>query len=174
MEAPVTNANSDGDEKVRFVLAFVIFILLAGCSEKMDKNLSIRWSERHLYSIADDVTQAFLSSSIAKRKHYKYFTFEPIKNETYDHIDTQRLADLITAKLIQNGFIFLQSDRRQSSKMPDAIFHGKISALYQKNDRSKDMQYIFRLYLTDAKSAQEVWSSPVKIRDKGTKALIGW
>ena len=129
---------------------------------------------RDICIVLQDVTQAFLSSSIAKHKHYKYFKFEPIKNETYDHIDTQRLADLITAKLIRNGFIFFQGDRRQSPKMPDAIFHGKISALYQKNDRSKDMQYIFRLYLTDAKSAQEVWSSPVKIRDRGMKALIGW
>ena len=147
---------------------------MAGCSEKTYQQHSIRLDKRDLYRIADDVTQAFLTSPVAKAKSYKYFVFAPIKNETYDHIDTKRLADIIIARLTQNGFLFSEKDRHCSTEVPDAVFHGKISAIYQTNDRSKDMHYIFRLFLTDTESAQEFWSFSVNIRGKGTRALIGW
>ena len=158
---------------MKIVWLVCVFLFLGGCTAQMQKSPSLRWDQAHLQEMASEIADGFISSGIMRQKRYRYFSFDKIRNDTYDHINTYLLKEMIIRRLAEQGVHFVKIDTDTKNR-PDAIFHGKISAFYQKDDRSKEMYYFFRLYLTDIQSAKEVWSRSGKIRSKRIRETIGW
>lgn len=156
-------------------MLWLMFVILfwGGCAAEVQKSPSLRWDRAYLQEMAGEIADGFISSGIMQKKSYRYLSFGEIRNDTYDHIDTQMLREMIIRRLTEQGMHIVENDTDAKNR-PDAIFHGKISAFYQKNERHKEMYYLFRLYLTDIQSAEEVWSKCGKIRNKRDKELIGW
>lgn len=152
---------------MRLIYAILIVILFFGCSAKERKNRNVHWDRNNTVEIVNHMSAAFLTASVIKEKCYNSYMLGTVVNNTYDHLDTKKLMQMITLRLTQNGLIFVQNNA-------EAKFMGKISALYQKNQATKDMFYLFTLSLVDTKTDTVVWIETVPIRKVSIKPLVGW
>jgi len=134
---------------------------------KENQLTTIRWGENDLQEMANRVTKDILSSSTIDFS--KSYSFGKIKNRSYDHIDTKHLADKIAMFLVQSAKVKIVEKGKSSG-----IFFGKISSIFKKNKRSKDMFFNFNLTLTDTQTSRIIWSHDVEIRKIYKKALFGW
>ena len=130
---------------------------------------TIRWGESDLQEIAESVVTNILSSS--NIDFSKNYNFGKIKNHTHDHIDIQRLTNKITTSLIKSGKIKII---KENSPKKEGIFFGKISSIFKKNKRTKDIFFNFNLTLTELKTSKIIWSYDVPIRKMYNNALFGW
>ena len=161
--------------KLIYLIGVVIFV---GCNTptkvtninpKENYISTVRWSENNLQEMANRIaTNIITSSTIDFSKNY---SFGDIKNHSHDHIDTKHLADKISTALLKSGKINILKTKSTKS---NGIFLGKISSIFKKNDRTKDMFFNFNMRLTDTSTGQVVWSHDVEIRKVYKKALFGW
>jgi hypothetical protein len=130
---------------------------------------TIHWGSDDLQEIAEKIVEDILSSdSIDFSKTY---SFGKIRNDSHDHIDTKLLKNKIVTALVQNGKVKLSENKTHQS---DGIFYGKISSIFKKNSRGKDMFFNFGLSLSDVQTTKVLWSADVEIRKVYEKGLIGW
>ncbi|NEW60371.1 hypothetical protein GSY74_03675 [Sulfurovum sp. bin170] len=161
--------------KFIFLIGIVLF---SGCNTpakmqsidpKENQLTTIRWGESDLQEMANRVATHILSSSTIDFS--KSYSFGKIKNRSHDHIDTKHLADKISMALVQSGKVkIVEKEKGKSS----GIFFGKISSIFKKNDRTKDMFFNFNLTLTERETSRVVWSHDVEIRKVYNKAMFGW
>ena len=159
-------------------LYLMTMILLTACSApskveninpKENQLTTIRWGENDLQEMANRVAADILSSSTIDFS--KSYTLGKIKNRSHDHIDTKHLAEKISMALVQSGKIKIVEKGKGKSY---GIFFGKISSIFKKNERTKDMFFNFNLTLTDTQTSRIIWSRDVEIRKVYQKALFGW
>ena len=153
-------------------------LLLSACNPPLEvRNINskenqlttIRWGENDLQEMANKTAIDILSSSTIDFS--KSYSFGKIRNYSYDHIDTKHLADKISMALVESGKIHIIKKNNEKSF---GIFFGKISSIFKKNNRTKDMFFNFNLTLTDIQTGQVIWSHDVEIRKIYKKALFGW
>lgn len=187
-----------------YLYLFILVFILTGCLNssasgvsRVDSKIShlttVRWGADELQEMAKEMTESFLVSDVLATSEKSVFSFLKIKNSTYDHIDTNSLAEMIKAGLQKSDRVLIVDvDKRnmlhqyENEKTLDNIyksaeklsingfFIGEISAIYQKNDITKDMFFKFTLSLMDIESAEIVWSDEVEIRKLRKKALLSW
>ena len=169
----------DSKTMIRFILLASI-MFLGGCSthtqtqsiETKETHLTtVRWGENDLQEMANKMVIDILSSPTIDFATDKVYSFGEIKNRSHDHIDTKELANKITTALIQSKKIKISKNKNHKSA---GIFFGKISSIFKKNSRTKDMFFNFNLTLTDTQTSSIIWSHDVEIRKVYKKALFGW
>ena len=157
---------------IRFLFIIIVFI---GCNsprkiERIDTKenflITVRWGESDLQLMANRIVSKILSSSTIDFS--KKYSFGKIKNRSHDHIDTKHLADKISMALSQSKKVNIVKSGSSG------IFLGKISSIFKKNDRTKDMFFNFNMILTDTKTGQVLWSHDVEVCKAYKKALFGW
>jgi len=157
---------------IRFLFIIIVFI---GCNsprkiERIDTKenflITVRWGESDLQLMANRIVSKILSSSTIDFS--KKYSFGKIKNRSHDHIDTKHLADKISMALSQSKKVNIVKSGSSG------IFLGKISSIFKKNDRTKDMFFNFNMILTDTKTGQVLWSHDVEVCKVYKKALFGW
>jgi len=154
-------------------IILILSLLFMGCSSKEIKRVdsqeieisTVRWSSNDLQEISSKTVMAILSSDINFSKGYG---FGKIRNDSHDHIDTQLLINKIQSALIKSKKVIIRQ------KNQDAIFSGKISSIFKKNQTTKDMFFNFNFSLIDTKTQEIIWSDDVEIRKIFNKALFGW
>lgn len=179
---------------MKIVYSFLLLIFLVGCSHKSLERIdtkdvqltTIRWGTNDLQEMSQEMVSSILSSHI-DLSIGKVYAFGKIRNDTYDHIDTQLLANKIMVGLTKSGKMsFSENLQSKVSKLKkeelslakgygvDRIFYGKISSFFKKNSKGKDMHFGFELWLTDVETRKILWSHTVEIRKEYKKELIGW
>ena len=131
---------------------------------------SIRWGVNDLEELSKKMVQTVLiAKNIDFSKENRYF-FETIRNDTHDQINTDMLQNKITSALIKSSkFTFIKQKERA-----DYIFKGKISSIFKKNSRSKDMFFSFNLTLINAQTSALIWSEDIEIRKLYKRSLFSW
>ena len=159
-----------------------LLLFIGGCTAKMEK-VNVKHQEEKMSSFfyeKEDINEVIsyfirslqVSGICVQAREKRVYRFDKITNETYEHIDTKEFIDRLTSLLTKSGKCYFLA--KQSEREAEGIFYGTISAIYQKNSRTKDMYYLFRLYLIDTKTGVLLWSYSKDIRKKQTKALLGW
>ena len=161
---------------IRFIFLMTI-VFFTGCNtpakvQSVDTKESylttVRWGENDLQEMANRVATNIISSSTIDFS--KNYSIGKIKNRSHDHIDTKQLGDKIATALLKSGKVkIVEKDSAKST----GIFFGKISSIFKKNDRTKDMFFNFNMTLTDRETSSIVWSHDVEIRKVYKKALFG-
>lgn len=131
--------------------------------------VTIHWGSNDLQEIAQQIVQNILSSTAIDFS--KSYSFGKIRNDTYDHIDTKLLINKIISALVKSHKVKISENKNHNI---DGIFYGKISSIFKKNKKGKDMFFNFSLNLSDIKTTTVVWSEEVEIRKVYKKELIGW
>jgi len=158
---------------------FVSLLFLVGCHEPKPQSYqegntlhlnSIRWGANDLQLLSKMMLQNILDSKkISVKKEDLYF-FEKIKNDTHDQIETKLLKNkIITALVLSKRFHF--TDEKPKAKY---LFRGKLTSIFKKNNKSKDMFFTFNMILLDPKTAGIIWSHDVEIRKVYERSLFGW
>ncbi len=185
-----------------------ILLLLIGCSsstshtQRVDSKsihlTTIHWGSEELQEMAQAMVVSILSSDISQVSSPKVLSFLKIKNNSYDHINTQSLTEMITVGLIKSKRVLIVDKNKRETLQKalwyqknkekyfkqiqkigrqvgiDGLFTGEISAIYQKNSATKDMYFRFTLNLVDIQTAEIIWSEEVEIRKIRKKAFIQW
>ena len=159
---------------IRFLISF-IFLFFLSCSynsstehrDKRTRAISIRFDENDLQEMAKKISSKILYSSIDFSKIY---SFGNIRNDTFDHMDTKKLNSKIVTILLKSKKVTIVKDSHQAN----AIFFGKISSIFKKNHHLKDMFFSFNLTLSDAKTADIIWSEDIEIQKIYKKKLFSW
>jgi PBP1b-binding outer membrane lipoprotein LpoB len=160
---------------IKKALILLIITLLMGCASKETHRVdskenhltTIRWGENDLQEMANSVVSSILSSSTIDFS--KNYAVGKITNRSHDHIDTKNFSHKIITSLLQSGRVKMVKEKNSS-----AIFFGKISSIFKKSNRTKDMFFNFNLTLIDSKTSQVIWSHDVPIRKIQKRALFGW
>ena len=160
---------------------------------------TIHWDSSDLHEMAEAMVSAILKDGkVADRDNQRVYGFLPIKNNTYDHIDTQDLTNTIKTSLIHSKLIKIVDvthreklhkilqNQIKNAKYYDQIkksgkemgvegfFYGSISAIYQKNSIRKDMYFKFTLNLINIEKGEIIWSEEMDIRKVYDRKLFGW
>jgi len=131
---------------------------------------SIRWGAEDLEALSKMMVQNILDSNNTFLKEENIYGFEEIRNDSHDQIDVKVLKNkIITALILSKRFHFTN----EISKA-DYLFRGKLTSIFKKNSKSKDMFFTFNMTLTNAKTAMIVWSHDVEVRKVYERSLIGW
>ena len=128
---------------------------------------TIRWGENDLQEMANSVVSSILSSSTIDFS--KSYGVGKITNHSHDHIDTKLFSHKITTALLQSGKVKIVKEKNSS-----AIFFGKISSIFKKNNRTKDMFFNFNFTLIDNQTSKVIWSQDDPIRKLQKRDLFGW
>ena len=166
---------------IRFTFLLLIGLIFTSCQKEPKKesqeehkviNLtSIRWGEDDFLELSKGMVQAIFKSKNIDFSNTKVYSFDKIRNDTYDHIDTKALQNRIILALSKSKkFTFIQNKKAKS----DYIFHGKISSIFKKNLHTKDMFFSFNLTLVTSKTASIIWSEDIEIRKIYKRPLFSW
>jgi PBP1b-binding outer membrane lipoprotein LpoB len=131
---------------------------------------SIRWGVNDLQALSKAMVQNILSSDkIGIEKDSIYF-FEKIRNDTHDQIDIKSLQNkMIMALVSSKRFHFTDEESTMNY-----LFKGKLSSLFTKTKKSKDMFFTFNMTLINPKTADIFWSHDVEVRKIYNRSLLGW
>jgi PBP1b-binding outer membrane lipoprotein LpoB len=162
----------------KFFLLVALFFLV-GCHEPKPKSYqegntlhlnSIRWGANDLQLLSKMMVQDILGSAKVLVKKEDVYFFEKIRNDTHDQMDTRLLKNkIITALILGKQFHF--TDEKSKA---DYLFKGKLSSLFKKDNKGKDMFFTFNMTLVNPQTADIVWSHDVEIRKVYERSLLGW
>ena len=166
---------------IKYLFFLIILLLITGCNEEpkplisKDSNVinltSIRWGTNDLQELSKKMVQSILMAKNIDFSKEKRYSFETIRNDTHDQIDTNMLQNKITSSLIKSSkFNFI----KQEQKRADYIFKGKISSIFKKNSRGKDMFFSFNLTLINTQTSALIWSEDIEIRKLYKRSLFSW
>jgi len=159
-------------KKLIYIVGILLFV---GCNTPAKVNSvdpkenyisTVRWDKNDLQEMANRIATNIISSSTIDFS--KNYSIGEIKNRSHDHVDTKHLADKISMALSQSKKINIVKSGSSG------IFLGKISSIFKKNGRTKDMFFNFNMTLTDTKTGQVLWSHDIEVRKIYKKALFGW
>lgn len=163
--------------RILYLIFFLFF--LSACQKPKAKSYhnpneihlsSIRWEVNDLQVLSQMMVQNILNSNqIKKEKNSAYF-FEKIRNDTHDQINTTLLKSKITTALTSSKRFNFKEDKLNS----DYFFKGKISSIFKKTNKSKDMFFTFNMTLINTQTAAIVWSHDVEIRKLHQRSLLSW
>ena len=159
---------------MRGMILILVLLSFLSCSRTITRVDSqkvelttVHWSSNDLQEISHNIVLAILSSNIDFSKNYR---FGKIRNDSYDHIDTQLLKNRIQSALINSKKVTINQDKDKQY----ALFVGKVSSIFKKNKTTKDMFFNFNLSLIETNTKKIIWSHDIEIRKLFNKALFGW
>ena len=166
---------------IKYLFLSMILLFIIGCNEepkplmsndsKVINLTSIRWGANDLHELSKKMVQAILLAKNIDFSKKKRYSFDTIRNDTHDQIDTEMLQNQITSSLIKSRKITFI---KQEQKMADYIFKGKISSIFKKNSGGKDMFFSFNLTLINAQTSALIWSEDIEIRKLYKRSLFSW
>ena len=162
-------------KSIKKTAILIIIALLTGCASKETNRIdtkethltTIRWGENDLQEMANSVVSSILYSSTIDFS--KSYGVGKITNHSHDHIDTKLFSHKITSSLLKSAKVKIVKEKNSS-----AIFFGKISSIFKKNNRTKDMFFNFNFTLIDTQTSQVIWSQDIPIRKIQKRELFGW
>ena len=166
---------------IRYFFFFTLLFFNTACNKEPQPSVykeskifylnSIHWGEEELHELSKKMVQKILSSKDIELSNAKEYTFEKIRNDTHDQIDTQTLQSKITSSLIKTTkFKFIEKDKNEQSY----IFKGKLSSIFKKSKDTKDMFFSFNLTLLKPKTLEVIWSDDIEIRKIYKRPLFSW
>jgi uncharacterized protein (TIGR02722 family) len=148
-----------------------------------------------LQKIRDDVLRALkeserLNAYIAEHypKHMPVVVFGEVMNRTTEHIDTTAITDSIRNGILESGMFVVANRHSVEAIMKeneatgstarklaqsDFFIDGRLMSIMKKDGRERDVSYKVTLNLTDNATSYMVWSTEVRFRKTGSKAMIG-
>jgi PBP1b-binding outer membrane lipoprotein LpoB len=166
---------------IKYLFLFSLLFLTTACDKEPKPSIykdsktinltSIRWGKEDLQELSKKMVQSILIAKSIDFSKEKSYHFESIRNDTHDQIDTDMLQDKITTSLIKSSkFTFIKKEQKRTNY----IFKGKISSIFKKNSRTKDMFFSFNLTLINAQTSAFLWSEDIEIRKLYKKSLFSW
>ena len=166
---------------IRYFLCFTLLFFNTACNKELNPSVykeskvvylnSVHWGVEELQELSKKMVQKILSSKDIEQFYAKEYTFEKIRNDTHDQIDTQTLQNKIISSLIKTTkFKFIEKDKNEQSY----IFKGKLSSIFKKSKDAKDMFFSFNLTLLKPKTLEVIWSDDIEIRKIYKRPLFSW
>ena len=160
--------------------------------------LTDKWSESDMQvAVRDLVASAVAHPAIAQAKRPPIVMVTRLQNKTSEHIDTQSIADMLTAELMRSGKTqFVDKAARediaeeydyQDSGMvsrdtkkglgglvgADCLMNGRIDSSVQDSGKEKTVYYKMTMNLTNLKTGLIQWTDYKQLRKQFKKKRVG-
>jgi PBP1b-binding outer membrane lipoprotein LpoB len=162
------------------ILLTLLLLLTIGCSYKSSlanrdtseiKISTVRWGAEELKEMSKRMAQNILISPQLDFTKNQIYYFGNIRNDSHDQIETKALASKIKTAIKESKKLTFTENKDNHYNY---IFRGKISTIFKKSHKTKDMFFNFNLTLTEKRTSTIVWSHTIEMRKVSKRPLLSW